>query len=70
MDTSYYVQESATIYGHNVGHYLITCPLGNIHIVQWEGYRMVPERKYFEDNYKAEKYFKRVCNQLLNGKFL
>lgn len=70
METGYFVQETACIYGHNIGHYLITCPLGNIHVVQWEGYCQKIERKYFEDNNKAERYFKRICNQILNGKYL
>lgn len=66
-----YLQEHATIYGHQVFHYLISSTIGNIHIVQYEqkGFEL-KEVVIMDDNDKAEKQFKAFCNRLLSGKEL
>ena len=66
-----YQQEHATIYGHGVWHYLIDTAIGQIHVVEYEGKGMELQRKIIEyDNSKAEKLFKRICTDILNGKVL
>lgn len=71
MDAKFYEQEHAQIYGHNVWHYLIDTTIGSIHIVQVEGKNMMIHEDIVRwDNQKAEKLFKRRCQELLNGKYL
>lgn len=63
-----YQQEHATIYGHGVWHYLIDTPLGQYHIVQYEGKGMeIKETVIAHDNAKAERQFRKYCNDLLKG---
>lgn len=67
----FYTQEHCTIYGHNVWHYLAALPIGNIHIIDYEGQGMRIVRTIIdEDNAKAERLFKRICNRLLKGECL
>lgn len=67
----FYTQEHCTIYGHQVWHYLAALPIGNIHIIDFEGKGFAISRTIIdEDNGKAERLFKRRCNELLNGKHL
>ena len=67
----FYTQEHATIYGHGVWHYLISTPIGDIHIVEWEGKGMGLERKLFDcDNSAAEKEFQKVAANMLKGRYL
>lgn len=70
MEANFYEQEHCTIYGHGVWHYMIDCPIGHIHIVEWEGKGMQIFRKYYESNDAAEKYFQGICKKLLAGKLL
>ena len=66
-----YMQEHATIYGHNVWHYLISSTIGDFHIVEVEGKDLELQRKIIENNNrKAELQFKRFCKELLDGKYL
>lgn len=66
-----YTQEHATIYGHDVWHYLISSTIGDFHIVEVEGKGLEIQTKIFEnDNHKAELQFKRFCKDLLDGKYL
>lgn len=70
-EAKFYTQEHATIYGHGVWHYLITTPIGQFHVVEWEGAGMQIGRKIIEDdNASAERLFKKKCTDLLNGKML
>lgn len=66
-----YEQEHATIYGHNVWHYLDSTDIGNIHIVQVEaeGLQIKTDLIYW-DNDKAERLFRKRCKELLSGKYL
>lgn len=67
----FYTQEHATIYGRNVWHYLVDTPVGHYHIVQYEGKNMEIEEKVFpHNNSKAERAFKKICNDILNGKLI
>ena len=64
-----YQQEKATIYGHNIFHYLVCTDIGDIHIVQFEDENMELKTEMFlNDNRVAEKCFKRFCNRILNIK--
>lgn len=70
FEVKFYEQEHCVIYGHGVWHYLVTLPIGNVHICEHEGAGMALQRKYFESNQKAEQYFQSVCKKLLYGKVL
>ena len=70
MEAKVYEQEHATIYGHNVWHYLIDTPIGQIHVVDYEAQREIKRIIIDADNQKAEKTFKRICHQMTDGKFL
>lgn len=66
-----YLQEHATIYGHQIFHYLIASTIGNIHIVQYEGKGMeLHETIVMNDYSRAEKLFKRYCRDMVDGKYL
>ena len=66
-----YQQEHAEIYGHGVWHYLIDCPIGQIHVVEYEGKGMeIVSKLFMNDNHAAEKMFQRYCKDLLAGKYL
>ena len=68
MDATIFTQEHAEIYGHNVWHYLIDTPLGHYHIVQYEGRGMeIKETVIPHDNAKAERLFRKYCNEILKG---
>lgn len=65
------LMEHATIYGHNVYHYKIDTPIGDFHVVEWEGKGMGLDRKIFDqDNAAAEKEFQKVATNMLKGKYL
>lgn len=67
--TEAYQQEHATIYGRNVWHYLVCSDIGNIHAVQYEAQSFeLTTKLYMDDNHKAEKEFRRLCNGILSGK--
>lgn len=70
MEAKFYEQEHCTIYGHGVWHYMIDCPIGHIHIVEWENKAMSLDHKILESNDEAEKYFQTICKRLLSGKML
>ena len=66
-----YVQEHATIYGHDVWHYLISTTIGDIHVVEYDGKGMeLNTTLILADNGKAEKLFKSIFNKILNGKLI
>ncbi len=64
------LREHATIYGHNVWHYCLDTTLGEYHIVQYEGAGMCISEQIVTDNSKAEKMFKKICRDFLDGKYL
>lgn len=64
-------KEHCTIYGHQVWHYMVALPIGNIHIIDYEGKGFAISRTIInEDNAKAERLFKRRCYDLLNFRYL
>ena len=64
----FYTQEHCTIYGRNVWHYLASLPIGQIHIVEYEGSDYAIHRTIIdESNQKAEKLFNRICRKMLKG---
>jgi len=71
MDAQFYEQEHAVIYGHNVWHYLIDTPIGQYHVIQYEGRGSeIKETIIRGNNDKAQKMFQRFCKNLLAGKDL
>ena len=69
METVMYTQNTATINGREINHYLIDTPIGQINIIQYEkpGLELATELIY-NDYDKAEKRFSTICKQMLNGK--
>lgn len=62
----FYTHEHCTIYGRNVLHYIAALPIGQIHIVEYEGKDMAVHRTIIdESNQKAERLFKRLCKKML-----
>lgn len=72
MDCGLYTQAENTINGRKIWFYLVTCPIGNICIVDYENRDdMAITRKIFNgdtDGEKAEKYFRKICSEKLKGK--
>lgn len=64
------IMEHAKINGRNVWHYLVNTDLGEIHIVQHEetGLEIINDYMGFYGNNKAERVFKRIAADILNGK--
>lgn len=64
------IMEHAKINGRNVWHYLVNTDLGEIHIVQHEetGLQITNDYMGFYGNNKAERVFKRIAADILNGK--
>ena len=69
MDARMYLQNTATINGRKVWHYLVDTEVGQVNIVQYEkvGLEIVTDL-IFNDYDKAEKKFGNICKQILNGK--
>ena len=68
MDCGFYTQEENIINGRKIWLYLITCPIGNIFIVDYENRDMTITRKIFDgDLDKAERYFEKICLDKLNS---
>lgn len=66
-----YLQEHAIINGRNVWHYLVDSSIGQINIIQAEGKDLMIHETITYNNYdKAEKLFKKRCQEMLNGKYL
>lgn len=64
----FYTQEQSNINGRNVWRYLVSTPIGNIHIVQYEQKTMeIKTFLYAENLDDAEKKYKTVVKGILNG---
>ena len=58
MDANFYQQNHSIINGRNVWHYLITTPIGNFSVVEYEQTGLEIKRFIFDESYeKAEKKF-------------
>ena len=69
MEAKMYTQNIATVNGRNIGHYLVDTMVGQINVIQYEKTDAELETILIYGNYdKAEKKFKRVCNDILNGR--
>lgn len=65
----FYTQEHCTIFGRNVWHYLAVLPIGQIHIIEYEGKDNAMHRTIIdESNSKAERLFKNTCKKMLEMK--
>ena len=68
MESKTYQQNHAEINGFNVWHWLIDCPIGYYHIVQYESKgKEIIETVIPGDLEKAQRTFKRYCNKVLRG---
>lgn len=69
MDAAVYTQRESTIYGRKIWLYLISSPIGNIAVVDYEQPGKEIVRKLFGDSYdKAENYYCKVCRKILASK--
>ena len=69
MDAKIYTQNENTINGRKVCLYLITTPIGNIAVVDYEQTDLTIARTLFDNDYdKAEKFFIYTCKKSLDGK--
>ncbi len=68
-DCKFYMQAHSTINGRNVWHYLIVCPIGNYHVVQYEQRDMVIKEFVIPESLqKAEQKYDSLCMQLVKGR--
>lgn len=69
MDARMYTQNTATINGRKVQHYLIDTEIGQVNVIQYEkpGFEIATEL-IFNDYEKAEKKFATICKQIINCK--
>lgn len=69
MEARIYTQNTATINGRKIWHYLVDTDIGQICVVQYEkSTKEIVTELIFNDWDKAEKKFRSVCKQMLNGK--
>lgn len=69
MDARMYLQNTATINGRNIWHYLVDTEVGQVNIIQCEKVGLeIDTTLIFNDYEKAEKKFESVCRQVINGK--
>jgi hypothetical protein len=69
MNATVYTQRENTISGRKVWLYLISSPIGNIVVVDYEQPTKEIVRKMFDENYEqAEKYFDNICKKIIGGK--
>lgn len=65
-----YEQKKADINGFSVWLYMISCSIGNLFIVEWEGRgKDIHDKIFREDIAGAEKLFKKKCTNLINGRY-
>ena len=65
-NSNLFQQEHAIIHGRNIWHWLLTTPIGDFHIVQYEEKGMeIVEKISPGSNELAEKQFKKYCNKVL-----
>lgn len=69
LTANLYRQRMNEINGRKVWFYLIASSIGNIGVVDYEEPGLEIKRKIFGDSYdKAERYFEKVCRQMISGK--
>ena len=65
---NFYTQEQSTINGRNVWRYLVSTPIGNIHIVQYEQRTMEIKTFLFKEHLEdAERKYKSIVRGILSG---
>lgn len=69
MEAGFYTQKENSINGRKIWLYLISTPIGQFAIVEYEKQGLEVTRKIFDEDYeKAEKYFDNVCRRIIGGK--
>ena len=67
-EASFYTQAHNIINGREVWHYLICCPIGDIHILEYEAKTHELFRIFIgASNQEAEQKFERLCIRMLKG---
>ena len=68
QEVKFFTQNEARINGRGVWQYLISCPIGDISIVEHENTFMSLEQDYIGFSYQtAEKKFNQACRRIING---
>lgn len=69
METNFYTQNHSVINGRNVWLYLITCPVGDIYIVEYEKKTLELEKHLiYASLQKAEKKYDDISMKMIKGK--
>ena len=63
-DSKLYTQKESIINGHHVWHYLISTPIGDYHVIQYEELDMTISEKIVRTNTEAEQIYKRRVRYL------
>lgn len=64
-----YTQKESIINGRGIWHYLISTPIGNFNIIEYEKQSKEIERKIFDENHDATcKYYNKTIKAMLVGK--
>lgn len=67
-EAKFYTQKHAEINGRNVWLYLVSCPIGNIFVLQAENEdKEIATLLYFNDLETAEARFEKACIKMLKG---
>lgn len=67
-EAKFYTQKHAEINGRNVWLYLVSCPIGNIFVLQCENeYQELITFFHFNDLDSAEAQFERICIKIVRG---
>ncbi len=68
MEANFYTQNHSTINGRNIWLYLISCPIGNIYIVEYEKQNLELNRFLINESLqKAEKMYDNICVKIIKG---
>lgn len=69
MEARMFTQNTATINGRKISHFLIDTDIGQISVIQYEKPTLeIVTELIYNDWDKAEKKFNSICKQILDGK--
>ncbi len=69
METGFFTQNESRVNGRGVWHYMITTPIGNFNIVEYEQPGKDLKRFMFDERYeKAERKYSQIVRGIASGK--
>lgn len=66
-EAKFYTQNHSVINGRNVWLYLISCPIGNIFIIEYEQKDLSLMRVFRQSNDEAEKLYDKISIKMVTG---